>query len=301
MARVDSPTLPNLIDEFLRILELELKYSKHTLDAYRRDLVQFQNHCQEEGLESIEQLDNAILRGWQHKLRKKSLKPGSILRKLSTLRSFFSMAFEQDWVCENLGQIITSPRREKKLPKFLFESELEVILKQPLSDQFADIRDFLIFEILYCTGLRAGELASLSLDHFEESTTKIRVKGKGNKERIVFLTPSCVDTLKKYLNLREPRAPRGIRALFISAKGRALSVRGIQYLVSHYLEKLGLHKKISPHVLRHSFATHLLNAGADIRAVQELLGHSSLATTQIYTHISKGKMKEVIKNHHPRG
>jgi site-specific recombinase XerD len=159
----------------------------------------------------------------------------------------------------------------------------------------------LIFEILYCTGLRAGELASLSLDHFEESTTKIRVKGKGNKERIVFLTPSCVDTLKKYLNLRELRAPRGIRALFISAKGRALSVRGIQYLVSHYLEKLGLHKKISPHVLRHSFATHLLNAGADIRAVQELLGHSSLATTQIYTHISKGKMKEVIKNHHPRG
>jgi len=293
--------LEKLVCEYLRILELELQYSSHTLEAYERDLCQFLRFCEKKKVREIGDVNRVLLREWQHKLRGRSLKPATILRKISALRSFFSTAQEQGWSPQDYGRILTSPKQEKKLPKFLFESEINRILAQPLSHDFWDLRDFLILELFYCTGLRVGELASLTVDHFEKGFQTIKIRGKGNKERIVFLPDGCIRNLRTYLNQREELVPKDFRQCFLSQKKQGLSIRGIQYLIGGYLERVGIQKKISPHVLRHSFATHLINAGADIRAVQELLGHSSLATTQIYTHISRGKMKEAVKNHHPRG
>lgn len=298
---MEALSLEHYVFEYLRILRFELQYSPHTIQAYERDLGEFTSFCSQKDLNFIEDLNRLRLREWQHGLRAQSLKSVTISRKLSALRSFFATAYEQGWMRTDLGKFLTSPRKEKKLPKFLFESELVKILGVPLSEDFWDLRDYLILEFLYCTGLRVGELASLTLGHFEGGFHAIRIRGKGQKDRNVFLTQGCIANLRSYLELREKVVDGKNDSCFISRKKGPLSVRGIQFIVGNYLDRVGLHKRISPHVLRHSFATHLINAGADIRAVQELLGHASLATTQIYTHISKGKMRDVVKNCHPRG
>lgn len=294
-------SLENYFHEYLRIMKFELQYSSYTLQAYEGDFEEFLSFCRKKNITRIGDLNRSRLREWQHELRARALKSVSISRKLSALRSFFGTAFENGWTATDLGKFFTSPKKEKKLPKFLFESELVKILGEPLSDEFWDLRDYLILEFLYCTGLRVGELASLTLQHFGAGFEAIRVKGKGQKERNVFLTRGCIANLRRYLEQRAQIVDKKNDFCFISKRKQALSIRGIQFIVGNYLDKVGLHKKISPHVLRHSFATHLINAGADIRAVQELLGHASLATTQIYTHISKGKMRDVVKNCHPRG
>ena len=253
--------------------------------------------------QSVLNLELKELKSWQYDLFNRGCKSSTILRKLSSLRSFYNFLYKRSLIKTNWASYLTSPKLEKHLPKFLFESEMQVILAEPLSDSFSDLRDYLIFEILYCTGLRVSELASLKVSLIRESDGKLVVRGKGNKERVVFLGESAKKCLQRYLVLRNSRnkLDKSEDALFLSQRDQQLSIRGIQYLVSSYLDKLGIYKHISPHVLRHSFATHLLNSGADIRSVQELLGHSSLATTQVYTHISKQKMREVLENHHPRG
>lgn len=292
-----------LIDDFLKHLRQEKNYSFKTVDSYQSDLRQWFDFLGEFHQVSILDMNLNDLKSWQYDLFNRGCKSSTILRKLSSLRSLYGFLYKRSLIKTNWASLLTSPKLEKHLPKFLFESEMQIILAEPISDSYADIRDYLIFEILYCTGLRVSELASLRLSDVLRSNGKLVVRGKGNKERIVFLGDAAKKYLMAYIDLRQRRSVSKEHqdAFFLSQRDVSLSIRGIQYLVSAYLEKLGIFKHISPHVLRHSFATHLLNSGADIRSVQELLGHSSLATTQVYTHISKQKMREVLVNHHPRG
>ena len=291
------------IDDFLKHLIQEKNYSVKTVKSYRLDLRQwfdFQGEFHEVSILNMKLND---LKSWQYDLFNRGCKSSTILRKLSSLRSLYGYLYKRSLITTNWASLLTSPKLEKHLPKFLFETEMQAILAEPISDSYTDLRDYLIFEILYCTGLRVSELASLRLSQVLQSNGKLVVRGKGNKERVVFLGESAKQYLFKYVSLRQRRSSSEAHqdALFLSQRDSSLSVRGIQYLVSNYLAKLGIFKQISPHVLRHSFATHLLNSGADIRSVQELLGHSSLATTQVYTHISRQKMREALVNHHPRG
>ena len=291
------------VDDFSKYLQFEKNYSQKTIESYKLDLRQWFDFMGSKHSQSVLNLELKELKSWQYDLFNRGCKSSTILRKLSSLRSFYNFLYKRSLIKTNWASYLTSPKLEKHLPKFLFESEMQVILAEPLSDSFSDLRDYLIFEILYCTGLRVSELASLKVSLIRESDGKLVVRGKGNKERVVFLGESAKKCLQRYLVLRNSRnkLDKSEDALFLSQRDQQLSIRGIQYLVSSYLDKLGIYKHISPHVLRHSFATHLLNSGADIRSVQELLGHSSLATTQVYTHISKQKMREVLENHHPRG
>ncbi len=291
------------VDNFLKHLSYEKNYSQKTVDSYGLDLRQWLDFMGQSHSRCVLSLQLKDLKSWQYDLFSRGCKSSTILRKLSSLRSFYNFLYKRSLIKTNWASFLTSPKLEKHLPKFLFESEMQIILAEPISDSFADLRDYLIFEILYCTGLRVSELASLKISMVHKSDGKLVVRGKGNKERVVFLGDAAKKCLQRYLVLRNVRRTKrqDEDALFLSQRDARLSIRGIQYLVSSYLDKLGIFKHISPHVLRHSFATHLLNSGADIRSVQELLGHASLATTQIYTHISKQKMREVLENHHPRG
>jgi integrase/recombinase XerC len=267
------------------------------------DLAQWDSFVQENfaGRNSAD-LSFRELRNYTYRLREKGYKPATIHRKIASLRSFFRFLKEKKQIPTNWASFLINPKKPQKLPKFVFEKEMEKIVAAPLSDDFFDLRDFLIFEILYATGMRVSELASLKTVQLRLSDKGLVIRGKGNKERLVFMSSTGKPYVREYLQKR-PSHVRGADEgfFFLSKKGTKLSVRGIQYLVDEYILRIGSLKKISPHVLRHSFATHLLNAGADIRSVQELLGHSSLATTQVYTHVSRARMKEQLLLCHPRG
>ncbi len=296
----------NLIHKFIQSLETELNYSQNTLTTYEKDLIQWcemmeSRRGQPLSDSEILELSLADLKAWPYFLSQNQYKPSSTLRKLASLRSFYAWLFHKGHIKTNWAQFLISPKQDKKLPKFLFEKEMAKILEAPLSDEIWDLRDHLIIDLLYSTGMRVSELASLTMSQLRGKEGQILIRGKGSKERLVFLSTPAQHWLARYL---EKRAISGVSAnidkVLISQKLKSLSVRGIQFLLNQYMEKLGIYKNISPHMLRHSFATHLLNAGADIRSVQELLGHSSLGTTQIYTHISKSRMKEQLMLHHPR-
>jgi integrase/recombinase XerC len=290
-----------LIQNFAQYLRLERNYSKQTIVAYSRDLRQCEKFFQQRSM-SLIQAKSSDLRDFQHSLHEKGLSNRSIQRKISSLRSFYAYLILSGQTEVNPALLLTSPKMEPKLPSFLFEGEMREILSQPLSSDFYDLRDHLILDILYSSGLRVSELASLTVRHFQSSFQRFQVMGKGKKERVAFLSPPCMLWLKKYLELHQSRKDTTSSSpLLLSRRGRGLSIRAIQIIVKDYLERVGVFKRISPHVLRHSFATHLLDHGADIRSVQELLGHTSLATTQVYTHVSKSRLKKEIENHHPRG
>ncbi|MBW7876063.1 MAG: tyrosine recombinase [Candidatus Cloacimonetes bacterium] len=296
----------NLIHKYIQSLKTELNYAQNTLVTYEKDLIQW-HEMMEAKLgkpvddAAITEMTLAELKAWPYFLSVQQYKPASVLRKLASLRSFYAWLFHKGHIKTNWAQFLISPKQEKKLPKFLFEKEMARILQAPLSDEIWDIRDHLIIDLLYSTGMRVSELASLRLSQLRGKEGQIMIRGKGSKERLVFLSEPAKHWLDCYLKKREVLGvATTVDKVLVSQKLKGLSVRGIQFLLNQYMEKLGIYKNISPHMLRHSFATHLLNAGADIRSVQELLGHSSLGTTQIYTHISKTRMKEQLMLHHPR-
>lgn len=292
-----------IITDFLDYLTVELNYSEKTISGYARDLLQWDGFRQKNYPQrgSVD-MTFRELRSYTYFLRENGYQPATIHRKISALRSFFRFLKEKGLITTNWSSFLLSPKKPQKLPRFLFEAEIGKIVETPLSEDFFDLRDFLIFNILYATGMRVSELASLKESQVRMAEKGLIVRGKGNKERLVFLPAASQVYIRAYLQKRAGHV-RGIDEgfFFLSQKGRRLSIRGIQYLVDQYILRIGALKKISPHVLRHSFATHLLNAGADIRSVQELLGHASLATTQVYTHVSRAGMKEQLLKCHPRG
>lgn len=284
------------IDKFLRYLQIEREASRHTILNYRLDLVRFAGFLKERNIESVDYL---FIRQFLAELRRSSISKATIGRMLSALRSFFKFLVREGLVETNPVSGVTTPKKDKKLPQFMQEAEVSKLLDSPGSDM-RGLRDKAILETLYSTGMRVSELVGMDTDKCDMISGVIRVYGKGKKERIVPIGEKASEAIRDYINSSKSiRSPQS-RAVFLNLKGGRLTDRSVRRVVEYYIKKISLNENISPHTLRHSFATHLMNRGADLRSVQELLGHASLSTTQTYTHVSTERMKEAYQKAHPR-
>jgi len=237
-------------------------------------------------------------------LNEKQYSKTTIARKLATLRSFYKFLVKRNQISSNPVIAVRTPKQEKKLPRFLEYEEVKRLLETPPMDSWLGARDRAILETLYSTGIRVSELVALNMDDIDFLGEVVHVRGKGKKERIAPIGSSALQVIQHYMEFRNKRAQSNSnfdsRVLFVNKHGRRLSTRSVRRKMDKYLKMAGLDPSISPHTLRHSFATHMLNNGADLRSVQELLGHQSLSTTQVYTHLTTRKLKEVYQNAHPR-
>jgi integrase/recombinase XerC len=286
---------------FLRYLRAERNVSAHTLDAYASDLAQFGEFLAADELE-WQQTDRYLLRRYVVHLQASGAARASIARKLACLRSFFRYAQREAEVVRNPAQHVLTPRRGERLPNALSIHEMASLLAAPDVTTAVGLRDRAILEVLYAAGLRVSELVALDFNGIDWGRAEARIWGKGNKERIVVLGELAILALKIYIEHARPElaGQKSSGALFIHRRGGRLSDRSVRMLVSDYAQRAGITRAVSPHTLRHTFATHLLDGGADLRVVQELLGHADLATTQIYTHISQQQARRIYLAAHPR-
>ncbi|MSS72403.1 MAG: tyrosine recombinase XerC [Candidatus Latescibacteria bacterium] len=292
------------IQKFLTHLARERHFSPRTGEAYRIDLLQFCDHLsgQMGRVPPPPEVDRAAVRAFLGHLVRAGLKKRSIARKLTAVRSLFGYLSREGVVPGDPAAGLRSPKLERRLPQFLDEEEARMAVEMPYPEDAAGSRDRAMLELFYGGGIRLSELSGLDLDALSVETGTARVLGKGDKERIVPIGQKAAEALRLYLDRRSDLIPPGVpdeRALFLNRRGRRLSDRGIQGIVSRRLLRT-TGRRLSPHALRHTFATHLLNAGADLNAVKELLGHVSLSTTQVYTHVSVEHLKKVYRQAHPR-
>ena len=292
--------------EFLQHLAVEKGRSRLTLDSYRRDLARFARFLSERGLEGPEEASPSDVEDFIVSLRKEGLSARSVSRALSALRSFYEFAIAEGISSSNPAREVAGPHSMSPLPKALSKEEIERLIESIDGPAPADIRDRAIVEVLYSTGARISEIAALDLGDIDLENELVRIVGKGNKQRIVPLGSHARAALERYLSLSRPvlveRASR-IRApaaLFVNARGQRLTRQGLWSILKRRASRVGLGEELSPHILRHSCATHMLEGGADIRAVQEMLGHASLTTTQTYTKITFSRIKSVYRSTHPR-
>jgi len=285
------------LEDFLFYLKFEKNMSSATIDSYRRDLEDFINFLQKEGI-NIKNLKREEWRRYLVALYKK-YKIKSIARKISSIRSFIKFLLREGYINKNYSNFMLIPKIPMYLPEVLDPKEIESFLKIPDPLSPLGIRNMAILETFYATGIRVSELVNLNIQNVDLEEKYVRCFGKGEKERIVPLGDYAVESLKRYLSVRHLFNPKDKEALFLNKKGERITRQGVWFIIKAYSKILGLPKKVSPHTFRHSFATHLLSNGADIRIVQELLGHSDIATTQIYTHIVSSKLHEVYQRAHP--
>ncbi len=291
--------LEELLASFLEFLSYERGRSAETLRSYRADLEDFLAFVRDNELEDPQEITHLHIRLYLGTLAKRGLKKSSICRKLSALRAFFKWLKREGILRANPAKVITTPKYSRSLPRFLTEEEAFRLVEAPQGEAPLEIRDRAILELLYSSGLRVGELVGLRLGDVDLREGLVRVKGKGGKERLVPMGRTAREALREYLRVREALRPQG-EALFLNRWGKPLSARWIQRRIKDYALKGGILKPVSPHLLRHTFATHLLDRGADLRAIQELLGHSRLSTTQRYTHVTTTRLMEVYRHAHPR-
>ena len=289
------------IEEFSAYLRHERNASPHTISSYRIDLTQLADYLDAKKIR-LSQVDNVVLRGFLVELYRKSLAKTSAARKLAAIRSFFQFCLKRHWIEDNPAKIVATPKLDKTVPSFLSEDEMEKFLEIPPSDATLGIRDRAILEVFYATGIRVGELVGINLENLSLDEKMIRVRGKGKKERLVPFGRKAAESLADYFRLRPALLKKNLNesALFLNYQGARITSRSVQRLVAKYIRRAALRRKISPHSLRHSFASHLLSRGADLRVIQELLGHESLATTQKYTHVDLKQMLDVYRKSHPR-
>lgn len=288
--------MEDYLEEFLVNLNTVNSGSRHTADSYRRDIRRFNDYCAMEGCESYNDVDRTIVMGFINYLRtgKKALSDRSLARNLSSLRSFYRYLNEAGYAQGNPFAAVKSPKKNEKLPDFLYEDDIDRFLGCfDLSDDM-EYRNRTMFEIMYGCGLRVSEVAKLKISDIDFHNDIITVVGKGSKARIIPFYPVIRDLLQHYLKDIRPSLMNGEEHdyVFVNQRGKQLTSRGIEYILDGAVRDHELMMKIHPHALRHSFATHLLAAGVDIRIVQELLGHANLSTTQIYTHVSMDHLRE---------
>ena len=289
--------------QFIDYLTLEKKYSPHTIMAYKKDLESFLTFASEGyGYENIKEVNYSIIRSWIISLVDTDISNRTVNRKISSLKSYYKFLLKTSQIEVNPLTGHKSLKTSKKIQIPFSEVEIENVLESLESeDNFSGVRDKLIVELFYSTGIRRAELVGLKLLDISIDQKTMKVLGKRNKERIIPLLPSVLATIEKYLVLRnEQRLIKDDGSFFLSNKGVKIYETLVYRIINTYFSKASEKVKKSPHILRHSFATHLLNEGADLNAVKELLGHSSLASTQVYTHNSIANLKEVYKNSHPR-
>ena len=272
---------------------MEKNYSSHTILNYRIDLEEFVKFLDRTSVEAVVYVD---LRRFLAQLKARRLKPRSLARKLSSLRSFFKFLQREKIIHTNPAKLLVTPKLDKPLPHFMSEEETVQLIESPQSGKINSPRDKAILEILYSTGIRVSELVGLNVDDVDFIGNIIKVMGKGKKERIVPIGNQALSALKEYLDRRQVDN----KFIFVNKNGTRLSDRSVRNIINKYILEQAMAQHVTPHMFRHSFATHLLNHGADLRSVQELLGHVNLSTTQIYTHLTTEKLKKVYDQAHPR-
>lgn len=294
-------SLSEKINDFLDHLQHEKNASPHTIASYRRDLLQFHTYLEKNHV-AFADVTNLIIRGFLAVLFEKRIKKSTISRKLAAIRSFYQFGMMRRWVVDNPAKVVSTPKQEKSVPSFLSEEEMSSFLDLPKSKKPLDLRDKAMLELLYATGLRVSELVGLNLEDINFDERIIRVRGKGKKERMVPFGRMAEASLLSYIQSRilihKGRVDE--KALFLNYRGERLTSRSVERVVNTFIRRSATKRKISPHSLRHSFASHLLSRGADLRVIQELLGHKSLATTQKYTHLDLRHLLKVYKETHPR-
>lgn len=286
-------------DNFLKYLQVEKNASPHTIKNYSVDLREFFGCLGEKKVEETTYLD---VRGFLASLKEREYSKSSVSRKLACVRSFFKYLSRENILETNPAVDVSTPKREKRLPKFLDAQEVTSLLEAPSKNTWEEKRDKAILETLYSSGLRVSELVGLNHDDMDFFSGLVRVRGKGKKERIVPLGQVALSVIQEYTKKKPPREMEtgSSRPLFINRSGSRLTDRSVRRMILKYSKRIGLTKEVSPHTLRHSFATHMLDRGADLRSVQEILGHENLSTTQIYTHITTERLKEAYDAAHPR-
>ena len=301
------------LDRFITYAKVERNFSRHTLVSYRADLESFINFLKRDGIYSLDKVDRLEVRKFLAYLARKNFEKSTIARKLSSLRSFFKFLAQEKIIAQNPTIYIPTPRRMKKVPSFLDLDEVSLLLELPDSRTLLGLRDRAVLETLYGSGLRVSELVNLSIRDVDFLGGMIKVKGKGAKERLVPIGQIGLGSIERYLGMRrvlEKEDSSKIRSLenlyysneplFLNRQGARLGGQSVNRLLNKYIRRASIKKGVSPHTLRHTFATHLLDAGCDLRAVQEMLGHAALSTTQIYTHVTTERLKKVYKRYHPR-
>jgi len=292
--------MPDAFEKFIDYLKVERNASRYTVRNYDADLREFFEFLKSESIKSLDEVNKDVLRDYLYQLMENGFARTSIARKLSAVRSFYRYLQREELVSVSPAATISSPKLDRKLPVFLSQEETARLVEAPDITKPAGMRDRAFLELLYASGLRVSELAGLDVSQVDRETKEIRVWGKGDKERIVLMGDPAARALTTYLEQGRPKLnKRGDPAVFLNQDGGRLTVRSVQSLVQYYAKSVGIDKDVHPHTVRHTFATHLLNGGADLRVVQELLGHASLSSTQIYTHVSKAQAKKVYLAAHP--
>ena len=290
------------LDKYEKYLTSERNYSEYTVSNYIKDICEFRDFLKSEGMGTLLNCRSNHARNYMTRLFNEGYKKKSIARKLSSLKTFYRYLVSEGMRSDNPFEMVESPKVEKTLPNFLYQDEINKIFNSIDTSDAIGKRNLAILEVLYGSGLRVSELCSLKESNFDYSNMMIKVHGKGNKERYVPMNSRMVDALKKYLYIARPElilkneneAPD---VIFVNHHGGPLTTRGVRVILDKILMDAAETHHISPHTLRHTFATHLLDGGADLRSVQEMLGHSNLSTTQIYTHISTEQLKKSMENH----
>ena len=286
------------LGSFFTFLYVEKGLSKNTIEAYSNDLNNFLSWLNKLDIQDYKNISEALINEYVAYLFKNGLKSSSVNRKISSLKSFYLFLIKKKVISSSpLSEIIT-PKKQQYLPSSMSEDEVERLLQSPNIELDIETRDKAMIEMLYATGMRISELINLKITDINIERSVLKVLGKGSKERLIPFGEKASDSLSYYLKKRKKSLAKEV---FISNRGKKMTRTGFWQRIKIYLSREGLQDSISPHTLRHAFATHLLNRGADLRSVQLLLGHSDLSTTQIYTHIAKQRLGEVLKKHHPRG
>ncbi len=292
--------------DFVAKLEHEKGFSEHTLRAYHKDLLQFDNFLKAEKRSSLESINHLLLRRFLAVLRSKNYSKTTIARKLASIRSFFKFLIREGELVANPFEMLRTPKQDKKLPHFLSITEVDVLLNTPDPSTVMGLRDMAIMEALYSTGIRVSELVGVDEGDIDFIAGMIKVQGKGKKERLVPIGSHAIKAINEYIDSKSMSKKKDEKSvsrsepLFLNKYGDRLTARSVARSLDKYLKESGVNLLTSPHTFRHSFATHLLDKGADLRSVQEMLGHSSLSTTQVYTHVTTERLKNVYDRAHPR-
>lgn len=291
-----------MIEQFSYYLTVEKGLARNTIDSYRRDLNNFFAFLTREKIASPREVNRDQITRYLLGLKETGRAPSTISRNVASIRSFFCFLVQEDLIQDNPSQLVKAPRIEKKLPRVLTAREVDRLLQQPREDGQAGSRDKAMLELLYASGIRVSELVSLNVTDFSPEAGFLRCRGKGMKERIVPIGSMAVKYVREYIGgCRQRMLKRGEeKALFLNHHGRRLTRQGFWKILKKYVRQSQLNGEVTPHTLRHSFATHLIENGADLRSVQEMLGHSDISTTQIYTQITRRKIREIYDKTHPR-
>ncbi|MBY6179050.1 site-specific tyrosine recombinase XerD [Staphylococcaceae bacterium DP2N0-1] len=294
--------METIIEEYLKFIQIEKGLSENTIGAYRRDLKKYQLYMQEQKIVHIDFIDRQTIQECLGSLIDQGASAKSIARFISTIRSFHQFALREKYAAKDPTVLIETPKYEKKLPDVLDVEEVIQLLETPDLTKNNGYRDRTILELLYATGMRVTELIQIEIDDVNLIMGFVKVFGKGNKERIIPLGDTVIEYLDTYINTVRPQLLKKTvtNVLFLNLHGRPLTRQGIWKLIKQYGLRADITKTLTPHTLRHSFATHLLENGADLRAVQEMLGHSDISTTQLYTHVSKTQIRQMYNQFHPR-